>query len=153
MSAKKWIVELTLDERNELLSIVNTGTAPAYKIKHANILLKADQGEYGENWTDVTIAEAYHCQFNTVFNVRKRFVEEGLERALGRKNRKNYTRKLNGHQEAQLALLASSVPPESYSKWTIVLLAEKMVQLGFVQDVSPSTIQRTLKKMNLSPIR
>ncbi len=150
MSTKKWIVELSPKEREELLQIVNKGKGPAYKIKHANILLKADQGEYGENWTDVGIAEAYHCQFNTVFNVRKRFVEEGFERALGRNNRKNYECKLDGEQEAQLTVLACSDPPEGHSRWTMVLLADKMVELKIVDSLSPATIQRTLKKTNLN---
>ncbi len=97
---KKWIVELTLDEREELLKLVNTGKAAAYKIKHAHILLKTDQGPYGEKWTDRRITEAFHCQPNTVLHIRKRFVEEGLERALGRKNRTNYERKLDGELEA-----------------------------------------------------
>ena len=104
----------------------------------------------GENWTDVRIAEAYNCQFNTVFSVRKRFVEEGFERALGRKNRNNYERKLDGEQEAQLIALACSKPPEGYSRWTMVLLADRMVALEILDNVSASTVQRTLKKTNLS---
>lgn len=150
MLNKKWIVELTKEEREDLLKIIKKGKGSAYKIKHANILLKADQGPYGENWTDIEIADAFNCQFNTVFNVRKRFVEDGLERALGRKNRENYERKLNGEQEAKLTVLACSDPPEGYSRWTMVLLADKMVELGIVESISPATIQRTLKKMNLS---
>ncbi len=153
MSTKKWIVDLTKEEREELLSIVNKGKGPAYKIKHANILLKADQGEYGENWSDTRIADAYNCQYNTVFNVRKRFVEEGLERALSRKNRENYEYKLDGEQEAQLTVLACSDPPEGRCRWTIVLLADKMVELEIVDNISPSTVQRTLKKTNLNPGR
>ena len=151
MANKKWIVELTLEEREYLLNIINKGKAAAYKIKHANILLKTDQGEHGENWIDEDIAKAYHCRANTVRNVRKRFVEEGLERALGRNKRKNYKRKLDGDQEAQLIALACSEPPAGASRWTVVLLAEKMVQLGIVEDVSPSTIQRTLKKNEIKP--
>jgi len=151
MANKKWIVELTLDERKELLDMVNKGKAPAYKIKHANILLKTDQGEYGENWTDKKIAKAYNCQSNTVYNVRKRFVEEGFERALGRNKRKNYKRKLDGDQEAQLIALACSEPPEGASRWTMVLLSEKVVEKGIVDNVSPSTIQRMLKKNELKP--
>lgn len=148
MSTKKWVVELTREEREELLEIVTKGGGAAYKIKHANILLKADQGKYGESWSDEAIAKAYHCQSNTVFNVRKRFVEEGFERALGRNNRKNYERKLDGEQEAQLTVLACSDPPEGRSRWTMVLLAERMVELEIVDSLSPATIQRTLKKTN-----
>ena len=150
MSTKKWIVELTQEERAELLNIVKKGKSAAYKTKHANILLKADQGPGGENWTDVEIADAFNCQYNTVFNVRKRFVEEGFERALGRNNRKNYQCKLNGEQEAKLTVLACSDPPEGCSRWTMVLLADKMVELGIVESISPVTIHRMLKKMNLS---
>lgn len=150
MSQKKWIVELTKEEREKLLETVSKGKGPAYKIKHANILLKADQGPWGENWTDVRIAKAYNCQFNTVFSVRKRFVEEGFERALGRKNRNNYERKLDGEKEAQLIALACSKPPEGYARWTMVLLADRMVALEIIDNVSASTVQRTLKKTNLS---
>jgi transposase len=150
MSTKKWIVELTQEERTGLLNIVKKGKSAAYKTLHANILLKADQGPGGENWTDVEIADAFNCQYNTAFNVRKRFVEEGFERALGRNNRKNYQRKLNGEQEAKLTVLACSDPPEGYSRWTMVLLADKMVELGIVESISPVTIHRTLKKTNLS---
>lgn len=151
MTQKRWIVELTKEEREELLQIVNKGKGAAYKIKHANILLKADQSEHGEGWADERISEAFHCQYNTVYNVRKRFVEEGLQSALGRKNRENYTRKLDGEQEAKLTLLACSDPPEGHCRWTMVLLADKMVELEIVESISPSTIHRTLKKTKLSP--
>ena len=143
---KKYIVRLTNDERKSLEKMVNTGKAAAYKIKHANVLLKADAD--GPNWTDAMIADAFGCCRQTVENVRRRFVEQTLEAALGRKKRALPPREkiLDGKAEAHLIALACSDAPEGRARWTLELLADKLVELNVVETVSYRTVQRTLKK-------
>ena len=104
------------EEREELMTLVNKGKTAGYKIKHANILLKADEGEYGPSWTDAQIAEAYNVHETTVRNVRMRFVEKGIEKALNREEQLNRKRKFDGDVEAKLIAVACSKPPEGYSK-------------------------------------
>lgn len=147
---KKYIVTLTKEEHEELTDLVNKGKVAGYKIKHANILLKADEGEYGPGWADTRIAEAYNVCESTVRNIRVRFIEKGIKTALEREKRRKYERKLDGDAEAKLIAIACSNPPEGYSKWSVRLLADKMVKLEIVEEISHMTIQRTLKKMNLS---
>ena len=147
---KKYIVELTSEERKQLTELVKRGKTAGYKIRHAQMLLKLDQGKKGPGWPDSTVAEAFVAHITTVERLRKRFVEEGLEAALERHNRKNYTRKLDGHAEARLIAIACSEPPEGRNEWTLRLLADKLVELRVVDSVSHMTISRTLKKTNLS---
>lgn len=144
---KKYIVRLTDEERSMLQEVISKGTRAAYKIKHANILLKADAN--GVNWTDAQLAEAFSTTLNTIQNIRQRFVTRGFETALGRKKRATPPRRraLNGHQEARLIALRCSVPPTGYAKWTLRLLAEKLVELEVVEQISRETIRQTLKKM------
>ena len=115
------------------------------------MLLKADQGPYGPAWPDEQIAEAFSAHEATVRRLRERFVEEGLEPALQRKKRQNYTRKLDGDAEAHLIAIICSQPPKGRNRWTLRLLADRMVELAVVDSVSAMTISRTLKKTNLSP--
>lgn len=145
---KRFVVELDGAERKELLSIINLGKGRAYRIKHANILLKAD--ETSDNWTDKQIAEAFSCHPNTVANVRQRFVELGLEAALGRKAQDETTRKrlVDGEVEAKIIALRCSKPPEGYSRWTLHLLADRLVELEEVPAISHETVRKTLKKTN-----
>jgi transposase len=147
---KKYIVRLTSDERSELDNLVKNGKTQAYRIKHANILLAVDAD--GPGWTDEKTAEAYRCNLNTVTNVRQRFVEQGLEAALNRKKQEAPSRKpiLDGEQEAHLIAAACSRPPAGRSKWTLEMLADKMVSLEVVDSVSESTVSRTLKKTSSS---
>jgi transposase len=147
---KRYVVTLTREERDELTRLVNKGKIAGYKIKNANILLKADAGEYGPGWTDRKIAEAFGVREMTVRNLRIRFIERGINGALEREKRSNYERKLDGDAEARLIALACSDAPEGYSKWSVRLLAEKMVKLGIVEEISHMTVQRTLKKTNLN---
>ena len=114
------------------------------------MLLKVDQGKKGPGWSDGTVAEAFAAHITTVERLRKRFVDEGLEVALERHNRKNYTRKLDGDAEAHLIALACSEPPEGRNEWTLRLLADKLVELKVVDSISHTTVNRTLKKTNLS---
>jgi len=146
---KKYIVTLTQEERGMLQEMLSRGKAAARKLTHARILLKADVAAGGPGWNDESIAEALEVGRATVERVRKEFVEEGLEAALDRrKPRRQYRRKLDGDGEAHLVALACQKPPEGRSRWTLRLLADRMVQLEYVDQISYQTVRRTLKKTN-----
>lgn len=148
---KKYIVTLTEEERQMLREMVSRGKAAARKLMHARILLKADAGEGSPAWHDDAIAEGLDVGRATVERVRKEFVEDGLEAALERrKPRRQYARKLDGDGEAHLIALACSQAPEGRSRWTLRLLAERMVQLEEVDHLSYETVREVLKKTNLS---
>ena len=145
---KKFIVRLSKEEREELTSIVSKGKTQAYKIKHANILLNVD--EDGLARTDKDIAAMLHCHLNTIHDVRRRYVEQGLEAALGRKRRENPPREkiLDGEKEARLIAVACSEAPPGYSRWSLRMLADRLVELEVVETISAPTVMRALKKMN-----
>lgn len=148
---KKYIVTLTQEERRMLQAMLSRGKAAARKLMHARILLKADAACSGPAWKDEQIAEGLEVGRATVERVRKRFIEEGLEAALGRrKPRRQYRRRLDGEAEAHLIALACQKPPEGRSRWTLRLLADRMVELEYVEKVSYQTVRRTLKKTSLS---
>jgi hypothetical protein len=149
---KKYIVRLTAEERTELEAMVTKGKAAAYKIKHANILLAADVNVLA--WPDQQIAEAYSCHVGTVENVRRRLVLEGLAAALERKKQvqPSHLPRLDGKGEARLIALACSQPPEGRDRWTLKLLAERLVALEVVDTISDQTVRRTLKKTNCGRI-
>jgi transposase len=148
---KKYIVTLTGAERRMLQEMLSRGKAAARKLMHARILLKADAGSDGPGWDDDAIAQGLEVGRATVERVRKEFVEEGLEAALERrKPRRQYERALDGDGEAHLVALACQKPPEGRNRWTLRLLADRMVQLEYVEQVSYQTVRRTLKKMSLS---
>ena len=147
--AKQYIVELTSEERTYLEALVGKGKpAPAYKIKHAHILLNVDVT--GPNREDGEVAEMFRCHRNTVANVRQRFVEHGLDAALERKKRATppVEKLLDGRQEARLIALSCSSPPEGRARWTLRLLADELVALGVVDTISYETVRQTLKKTN-----
>lgn len=144
---KKYIVELVEDERRTLRNTIKAGKAAAYKIRHANILLKADQAEGGPGWTDRRIAEAFDCSIGTVENVRERLVVEGIDAAIDRRREgMGRPRKLDGDAEAKLTMIACGEPPEGHSRWTVRLLADKLVELEVVDSCSRMTVQRAMKK-------
>src|ERR687885_796368 len=145
---KRYRVTLTADERDELGRLLARGKADVRKIKHAQILLKADEAEGGPGWPDQRIAEALEVGIATVERVRRRFVEEGLASALSpyRGGKRIYERKLDGEQEAHLIALACSAPPEGRARWTLRLLAQHMVELAYVDTLSYETVRQTLKK-------
>lgn len=148
---KTFIVTLTSEERSTLRKLVAAGTAPARKLTHARILLKADQSPDGPGFSDPAVARAVESSKNTVARVRQRYVEEGLEAALGRRaSRRVYQRKLDGAGEAQLVMLACSAPPEGRARWTLQLLADGLVALQVVDAISDQTVRRTLKKTSSS---
>jgi len=143
---KKYIVRLTSEEREHLEEFVSKGKRAAYKIKHANILLKADAD--GPAWTDEAIAEAFSVHEHTVRNVRQGFVEHGMNAAIERKKQEGPSRKpiLDGEKQAHLLAMACSQPPQGHARWTLQLLAEEMVRLEIVEGISYETVRRSLKK-------
>src|SRR5919205_2259196 len=145
---KKYRVTLTRAEREELERLLARGKADVRKIKHAQILLKADEADGGPAWPDARIAEAFAAGITTVERVRRRVVEEGLASALSpyRGGTRIYERKLAGAQEAHLIALACSAPPNGRARWTLRLLAQRMVDLAYVDTLSYETVRQTLKK-------
>ena len=149
---KKYPVILSEAEREHLKSLIAAGTAPARKLTHARILLKADQSPQGPGWVDEQVADAVEVSQPTVSRVRKQYFEEGLEAALNRRApNRHYHRKLDGEQEARLLALACSEPPEGQARWSLRLLDEKLVELEITEEeISYQTVRRILKKTNLS---
>lgn len=146
---KKYVVELSVEERQMLGDLVSKGRVLAQKRKHAQILLKADEGLKGEAWKDEKIAEAYDVSVRSVERIRSRFVEHGLEDALTQRRNPNgphALRKLDGAAEARLTKIACSDPPTGRQSWTMQLLADHLVRLEIVEAISRETVRRTLKK-------
>lgn len=149
---KKYHVKLSQDERQQLEQQVKTGSRPARQLIHARILLKADEGEHGPGWSDEQIQEAVEVSVPTIERVRRRFMETGLQDAITRRRQpeRPSRRKIDGEQEAHLVALTCSPVPSGYDHWTMRLLADKMVALGYVEQVSHKTVWETLKKTNSS---
>lgn len=151
MANKKYVVELTTEERADLLELVSKNKANRAKIINAYILLKADAGANGEKWTDERIAEAFNVSVLKVYRTRQRLVEQGLESALNRKRASRCKpRKLQGVEEAYLIATCCSEPPPGHARWTLKMLGDKLVQMNHVESISPETVRQTLKKTNLS---
>jgi transposase len=144
--AAKYVVRLTPEERSVLSALVRKGRTQAYRMKHANILLAVDAD--GPAWANEQAAKAFHCHANTVTSVRQRFVESGLQAALERKKqqRPSRTPRLDGAGEARLIAIACSPPPEGRARWTLKMLADRLVELEVVDSISDQTVRRTLKK-------
>ena len=138
---KKYVVDLNEQEKERLEDLTTKGKSGARKIRRARILLLAEEG-----YIDEEIARALGAAVTTVERIRKRLVEEGLEAALSERPRPGAARKLNGHQEAYLVALACSDPPEGKKRWSMQLLADRLVELGVVDEISDETVRRTLKK-------
>ncbi len=146
---KKYPVVLHDAQRTELQHMIAAGSAPARHLAHARILLKADQSPDGPAWVDDMIADALEISQSTVARVRKQFVAQGLLAALNRRMpRRPYTRKLDGAQEAHLSTIACTTPPAGQARWSLRLLADKLVELEVVETVSYQTVRRVLKKTN-----
>jgi hypothetical protein len=145
---KRYIVTLTAEERRDLHDLIAAGKAAARKLAHARILLKADAADGGPAWPDHRIADALEVSTATVERVRQRFVEQGLDAALDRKQRERPPReiKLDGRAEARLIALACSPPPLGRAVWTMQLLADKLVELEVVDSISDETVRLALKK-------
>jgi transposase len=145
---KVYRVTLTGEERAALEALLRGGRASALRLTRARILLKADQGDDGPAWTDAAVAAALEVAEHTVANVRRRFVERGLDGALARKpqDRPSKPRTFDGRAEARLVALACSEPPAGRTRWTLQLLADRLVELRVVGAVSADTVGRALKK-------
>jgi hypothetical protein len=143
---KKYIVRLTGEERERLKAMVTKGRTNAQKIRRAQVVLKVDAD--GPNWTDEQTAEAFRMRANTVADIRQRFVQGGLDRALERKepDEPPRRRKLDGAGEARLIATACGDPPEGRARWTLRLLAGQLVELAIVDGISHETVRQTLKK-------
>ena len=148
--AEKVVVRLTGDERKSLTRLLRTGTHSAAMRRRAQILLKAD-ADGPDAWTDEEVAEHVEVAVNTVMRVRHQFASEGLEATLRRKKPtgRQY-RKLDGKQEAQLVAIACSTAPRGRGRWTMSLLADRLVELKVVGSIDPATVWRTLKKTRLN---
>jgi transposase len=150
--AKKYVVRLSADERTLLTDLISAGRAAARAQAHARVLLKADQGPDGPAWIDAEIVAALDVSLRTVERVREAWVTQGLEPALyPRPARAHRPRRLDGEQEAHLIALACSAPPTGKRRWTMRLLANRLVELGIVDGIAPETVRTTLKKTTSSP--
>ena len=144
---KQYVVRLSEEERAWLLTMIGRGAGPARAQTHARILLKANQGEAGPGWTDGAISTALEVDPTTVARVRQLYVTEGLEAALHRKAPdRAYRRKLDGEQAARLVAVTCSEPPTGHQRWTLRLLADRLVELEVVETISYETVRQTLKQ-------
>ena len=147
--SKKYIVRLEADEREKLLALISSGTSKARTLTHARILLKADAG-----WQDEKICEALEVSIPTIERIRKRFVFEGFEIFLKpRRPNRVYSRKLDGEQEARVIALVCSSPPEGYARWSLRLLADRVVQLKIIDSISHEAVRQMLEDNELKPWR
>lgn len=148
---KQYHVRLTPEQRAHLEALIRTGAAPACTQTHARLLLKADCGDGGPAWNDEAIAAACEVSRPTVERVRRAFATQGLEAALHRKRHERAPqRKLDGAKEAQLVAITCSAPPDGQQRWTLALIADKLVELKVVDSIARETVRTTLKKTNSS---
>ena len=147
MSAKRH-VQLTSEQRKECLGVVTSGRAHARTIMHAQVLLKADSSPDGPAWTDQVIAEAFGVSTVTVAKIRRVMVDDGLDAALSHydSSRREYQAKLDGRQEAHLMAIAHSDPPEGFRRWSLRMIARRMVLCGYVDSLSHVTVGNVLKR-------
>ena len=147
---KKYVVRLEAEERAQLQRLVRVGKRAAYVVRHAHILLAVDESDGGKKMSDAQAAQAYGVSVRGVEHLRRRLVEEGLEGALGRKKqaRPSVERIFDGEKEAKLIAVACGPKPEGRTRWTLELLADRMVRLKIVEKCSPKTVGRVLKKTN-----
>lgn len=144
---KKYKVTLTQKEVEELREITQRGKKNARVIKNALILLNADEGKYGKAKKDEEIADFLDVTVRTIENIRKRFIEDGFEAALsGKPAEREYKYKIDGDAEAHLIAMSCSEPPKGFARWSLRLLADKMVELKYIEDISHETVRRVLKK-------
>jgi transposase len=150
---KKNSIELTQEQRLHLEEVISKGSAPARMIQHAQVLLKIESGKDGPNWSDGQIKEAFGVSSATVWRIRRRFLEQGMDDALKRcpQPERPQKRKITGKQEAQLIALACTEAPAGHARWSIRLLTKRVIELEIVEDVGRETIRLVLKKMSLSP--
>ena len=151
MPAKKYIVRLSEEEQSELTSLIKTGKVAAHKRLHAQILLHSDVNNAHGGWKDEPVMEACGVSRRTVERVRQRLVEQGLEAALNRAPKSRHrARKLDGEGEAHLVATVCSEPPSGHRRWTMQLLADRLVELDQVESISAECVRQTLKKTSLN---
>ena len=151
MSTKKYRVRLTGDEQQHLKGVVSRGRTAAYVQTHARILLMSDESRPDEGMTDADISGGLGVGLSTVERVRRRCVEEGIESALNRtKQLRRRQKRLDGEGEARLIAIACGEPPDGRAKWTLKLLADRLVEWEIVETISTETVRRVLKKTNSS---
>jgi transposase len=150
MSTPKYQVRLTDEQRKELKKLTTTGIASARKINRARILLLCDEDNPNGAKDDKEIAEILDISRATIVRVRQQFIEQGLAEALNEKPRSGKPKQLSGRQKAQITALACSEPPAGYARWTLRLLATKLVELEMIEAISHNAVGEILKKMNLS---
>ena len=147
----RYTVKLTQGEVSELQDIINKGSHTSQTFRTAYILLNCDEGEYSEKVTNEQISKVLKVGMRTIDRVKKKFVEEGFEEALERRpTSRKYSIKVDGDMEAKLVSLCCSEPPAGFAKWSLRLLADKMVELNYAESISYVTVGNVLKKMNLS---
>lgn len=146
-SMAKYIIHLTKSEREELMAIINKGSHTSQTFRSAYILLNCDEGRYSEKITNEQISKVLKIGMRTIDRVKRRFIEEGLEETLERKaTSRVYEAKADGEVEAKLIALCCSKPPKGQAKWSLRLLADKMVELKYVESISYETVRTVLKK-------
>jgi len=146
---KKYKITLTRDEIDELKALTQRGKCNARTLKNALILLNVDEGEHGRGKKDEEVADILQVTIRTIENIRKRFIVDGFEAALyGKPRQRTYERKVDGDAEARLVAMSCSEPPEGHGTWSLRLLADKMVELQYVDSISHETVRRVLKKTN-----
>ena len=149
---ERYKVTLTKEERDELLAIINKGQHSSQKFRNAYILLNTDVGEFSEKIINKTISEVLKVGMRTIDRVKKKFVEEGLDKVLERDTGiRVYQKKADGDFEAHLTALACSKAPDGFARWSLRMLADKMVEEHYVETISHETIRKVLKKTNLNP--
>lgn len=149
----KYSVKLNQEQRKQLEEVVKKGEAPARKIMHAQVLLKSDKGEGGPRWRDPQIQEAFGLGETVIKNIRKRYVENGLEDALERRKqpKRPEKQKIDGKQEAQIIATLCTERPEGQARWTLRALTDRIVELQIVEQVSHETVRTVLKKTSSNP--
>lgn len=147
---RKHSIELSMEQRQELAGLLTSGKTTARSLQHAQILLKSDDGPDGAKWTDAQLSQAYGVSPATIWRVRQRFLQEGLQAALDRRPQpeRPEKRKIAGAQEAHLIALSCGPAPAGYQRWSVRLLADRFVVLDSEEKVGRETIRRTLKKTN-----
>jgi len=147
----RYTIKLTKPEVEELMSIINKGSHTSQTFRTAYILLNCDEGEYSEKVTNEQLAKVLKIGMRTIDRVKKKFIEDGFESALERRpTSRVYEKKVDGEVEAKLVTLCCSEPPKGYAKWSLRLLADKMVELQYVESISYVKVREVLKKTNLS---
>ena len=148
----RYTIKLTKAEVDELQAIINKGSHTSQTFRTAYILLNCDEGDYSEKVPNKQISKVLKVGMRTIDRVKKKFIEEGFESVLElRPTRRIYETKLDGDVEAKLVTLCCSEPPKGFAKWSLRLLADKMVELNYVESISHVTVRSVLKKTNLNP--